>query len=157
MPRGRKRAVIEGESAEPAPPAAPPTTIPFTPIDRGVLWGQLRLHASQVAALSGATLRQVIFWADQGYVPHVPGDPRAFSGVGLDTALLLVQARAAGVSLRRAAPLARKYLAAEFVGDTRPKRPEPSALGAGLRALEAAARELREQVTSDVDEAEAAG
>jgi DNA-binding transcriptional MerR regulator len=149
------------DDVSPATAAAPPPEavsriISFTPVDRGERWGQLRLHASQVAALSGATLRQVMFWADQGYVPHVPGDARTFSGAGLDTVILIVQAREAGVSLKRAAGLARQYLAAEFVMDTQPARAEPSALGVGLRALEEAARELREQVAPEGDATEVA-
>jgi|SRR4051794_25501218 DNA-binding transcriptional MerR regulator len=160
MPRGRKRQEARGDD-QPAEststPAAASPAISFTPLDRGELWGQLRLNASQLAELTGVSLRQVMFWSDQGYLPHIPGDARSFSGAGIDTALLLVQARAAGIGLKRAAVLARQYLSAEFIGKTRQPDPGPSALGAGLRALEASARDLREQVAPDSDEAEAVG
>lgn len=160
MPRGRKRQIVPDDGVAPAsaptPRPAEPTTISFTPIDRGALWARLRLNASQIASLSGATLRQVMFWSDQGYLPHVPGDPRSFSGVGLDTALLLVQARAAGLRYNKAAEIARRYLAGEFTGTLQPAKAKPSALGAGLRALEESARELREQMTADEAGAETA-
>jgi DNA-binding transcriptional MerR regulator len=156
MPRGRKRQVTPVDAAPStrgttAPPPATSKTIAFTPIDRGELWGRLRLNASQLAELTGVSLRQVMFWADRGYLPHVPGAPRTFSGVGLDTALLLAQARAEGVGLKRAAVLARQYLGAEFTGATRPAPPGPSALGTGLRSIEEAARALREQVAPEAD------
>ena len=159
MPRGRKRqanGILPDTRPTPSPDATP-GTVAFTPIDRGALWGRLRLNSSQVAELSGATLRQVIHWTDQGYLPHVPGEARIFSGAGLDTALLMVHARESGLSAKRAAELARQYLAAEFRGAPRPTPPGPSTLGAGLRVIEGAARELREQVAPDIDEADAAG
>jgi len=158
MPRGRKRQetrVDEQPAESPSTPAATSPAIEFTQIDRGMLWGHLRLNASQLAELTGVSLRQVMFWSDQGYLPHVPGDARSFTGVGIDTALLLVQARAAGIGLKRAAVLARQYLSAEFIGKTRQVDPGPTALGAGLRTLEATARDLREQVAPELEDEEA--
>jgi DNA-binding transcriptional MerR regulator len=160
MPRGRKRQETRGDdqpAASTSTPAAASPAITFTPIDRGMLWGHLRLNASQLAELTGVSLRQVMFWSDQGYLPHVPGDARSFTGVGIDTALLLVQARAAGIGLKRAAVLARQYLSDEFTGKTRRVDPGPTALEAGLRALEESARDLREQVAPGLEDEEATG
>ncbi len=57
---------------------------PFTLPDRGAIWMRLALNASQVAHLCGVTLRQVIHWADRGYLPRSPHDSGAFSGQAVD-------------------------------------------------------------------------
>ncbi len=57
---------------------------PFTLPDRGGLWMRLALNASQVANLCGVTLRQVIHWADRGYLPRSPHDSSAFTGQAVD-------------------------------------------------------------------------
>ncbi len=57
---------------------------PFTLPDRGAIWMRLALNASQVANLCGVTLRQVIHWADRGYLPRSSHDSGAFSGQAVD-------------------------------------------------------------------------
>ena len=57
---------------------------PFTRPDRGAIWMRLALNASQVANLCGVTLRQVIHWAERGYLPRSPHDSGAFSGQAVD-------------------------------------------------------------------------
>ncbi|MDP9372755.1 MAG: hypothetical protein M3Q65_09960, partial [Chloroflexota bacterium] len=66
---------------------------PFTPPDRGALWLQMALSASQVAELCGVTLRQVIYWGERGYLPRAPHHPTAFSGLAVDICLLIKEAR----------------------------------------------------------------
>ncbi len=65
-------------------PATEEGDFPFTLPDRGALWMRLALNASQVANLCGVTLRQVIHWADRGYLPRSPHDSSAFTGQAVD-------------------------------------------------------------------------
>jgi hypothetical protein len=76
--RGGARAGRQG------PGAAPSDDFPFSPPNRGLLWMRLALNASQVANLCGVTLRQVIHWADRGYLSRSPHDPGAFNGHAVD-------------------------------------------------------------------------
>ncbi len=57
---------------------------PFTPPNRGAIWMRLALNASQVANLCGVTLRQVIHWAEQEYLPRSPHDRSGFTGHAVD-------------------------------------------------------------------------
>lgn len=57
---------------------------PFTVPDRGAIWMRLALNASQVANLCGVTLRQVIHWAEQEYLPRSPHDRGTFTGHAVD-------------------------------------------------------------------------
>ncbi len=65
-------------------PAVEEGDFPFTLPERGALWMRLALNASQVANLCGVTLRQVIHWADRGYLPRSPHDSSAFTGQAVD-------------------------------------------------------------------------
>src|SRR4029079_14533646 len=85
-------------------------TFPFTPPDRGAIWMRLSLNASQVAALCGVTLRQVIHWADRGYLPRASQDSGAFTGQAVDMCMLIKEARTRGISHARAAEQARRFL-----------------------------------------------
>ena len=60
---------------------------------------RLSLNASQVAALCGVTLRQVIHWADRGYLPRASQDSGAFTGQAVDMCMLIKEARARGWKL----------------------------------------------------------
>ena len=47
-------------------------------------------------------MRQVSYWAAQGYLPHAPRDPERYSGEAADMALLVRQGRDQGLTLRHA-------------------------------------------------------
>lgn len=88
----------------------------FTPPDRRRMWRNLALTMSQASALTGVSERQIQHWMDRGYIsPATPGT-RKLSGESVDTIVLILQARAAGVPLRRAVAMAREYLRRESVG-----------------------------------------
>jgi DNA-binding transcriptional MerR regulator len=71
---------------------------------------------SQAAALTGASERQIQHWMDRGYIHPASKGTRKISGESLDLILLIKQARAAGIPLRQAVPMAREYLNAEPSG-----------------------------------------
>ena len=86
---------------------------PFTPPNRAALWASLSLSKTQLAALSGLSLRQVSHWIAQGYLPRSTRDPERYSGDAVDMAVLIKQGLCQGVLLRQAVEQARAYLAAE--------------------------------------------
>ena len=98
---------------------------PFTPPNRAALWASLSLTTTQVAALSGLSVRQVSHWAAQGYLPRSPRDPERYSGDAVEMALLIKQGRQQGLSVYRAVHEAQVHLAAE-----RSRRPDLHALDA---------------------------
>ena len=121
----------------------------FTAPDRGGLWLKLSLNASQVAALCGVTLRQVLHWASRGYLPHAPNDPTAFSGHAVDMCLLIKEARSAGISHVRAVEQAKRFLDGELRqqgGSVSVGAPDFSTIAARLREIEQQAHELRAQL-----------
>jgi DNA-binding transcriptional MerR regulator len=81
------------------------------PPDRGRMWGDLALTIRQAAAVTGVSPRQIQHWLDRGYLPPSVKGNRRISGNGLDLISLIYQARAAGIPLRRAVPLAQEFLA----------------------------------------------
>jgi DNA-binding transcriptional MerR regulator len=106
---------------------------PLTPPDRGALWVALALTKTQLAALCGLTVRQVTYWAAQGYLPAAPAHPERYNGNAIDLALLIKQGLERGLPLRRAVALARAHLGEELA-----RQPGLGALdGATLAALDA--------------------
>jgi DNA-binding transcriptional MerR regulator len=85
----------------------------FDPPNRRQIWRSLTLTMSQAAALTGVSERQIQHWMDKGYVAPAPHGARKIGGAGLDAILLIKQARAAGIPLRHAAPMAHEYLSRE--------------------------------------------
>ena len=71
---------------------------------------------SQAAALTGVSERQIQHWMDRGYIDVTPEGARKISGHSLDMIMLIKEARAAGIPLRQAVPLARLYLNQETTG-----------------------------------------
>lgn len=121
----------------------------FTLPDRGAVWMRLSLNASQVAALCGVTLRQVIHWADRGYLPRASHDSGAFSGQAVDMCMLIKEARASGISHSRAAEQARKFLANELQregGSPRVGAPDLTVIAGRLREIERSAHSLLELI-----------
>jgi DNA-binding transcriptional MerR regulator len=88
----------------------------FEPPNRRPVWTSLALTMSQAAALTGASERQIQHWMDRGYIHPASKGTRKISGESLDLILLIKQARAAGIPLRQAVPMAREYLNAEPSG-----------------------------------------
>jgi DNA-binding transcriptional MerR regulator len=85
----------------------------FTPPNRVKMWRDLALTMSQAASLTGVSERQIQHWMDRGYIrAHLPGS-RKVDGEGLDTIVLIRQARIAGIPLRRAVVMAREQLTKE--------------------------------------------
>jgi len=131
----------------------------FTSPDRGALWLKLSLNASQVAALCGVTLRQVLHWASRGYLPHAPNDPTAFTGHAVDMCLLIKEARGAGISHIRAVDQAKRFLENELReqgGTPTVGSPDFSTISSRLREIEQQARDLRTQLESRTGEASGA-
>jgi DNA-binding transcriptional MerR regulator len=88
----------------------------FRAPDRRYVWGHLALTMSQAAALTGVSERQIQHWMDKGYIGSAAAGGRKVNGEGLDCIMLIKQARAAGLSLRQAVPMAHRYLDREKVG-----------------------------------------
>jgi len=110
---------------------------------------RLALNASQVAALCGVTLRQVIHWADRGYLPRSANDSGAFTGQAVDMCMLIKEARASGISHARAAEQARQFLANELQregGSPRVGAPDLTTIAGRLREIEANAHGLLELI-----------
>ncbi len=103
---------------------------PFTPPNRAALWASLSLSKTQLAALSGLSLRQVSHWIAQGYLPRSTRDPERYSGDAVDMAVLIKQGLHQGLLLRQAVEQARAYLAAE-----RSRQPDLYALDAEALAM----------------------
>ena len=85
----------------------------FEAPNRRQLWQDLSLTMSQAAALTGVSERQIQHWMDKGYIPSGEHGARKIDGNGLDTIVLIKQARQAGIPLRQAVPMAHAYLARE--------------------------------------------
>jgi DNA-binding transcriptional MerR regulator len=85
----------------------------FQPLDRPALWRSLVLTMSQASALTGASERQIQHWMDRGYIAPATRGTRKINGESIDAIILIRQARAAGIPLRRAVDMARTYLDAE--------------------------------------------
>jgi len=113
----------------------------FIPPDRGALWARLRLTPTQLAALSGLSFRQVVYWSRRGYLVAVASDPPRYDGNALDTCILLKQALDAGIQLERARTLVSAHLAAEL-------KAQPDAGVLATVGLEAVRAELRGAITS---------
>ena len=125
---------------------------PLRPPDRGALWARLALRQDQLAALCGVSARRVEHWTHRGYLLPDRRDPDRYPGDAVDYCLLIKQARDAGVPLRRAAALARAYLADE--GARRPalQALDPVTLAAlrdWLRRAQAAVNDVRQLVEAD--------
>ena len=152
--RGRRPRSAMGEQAigrgsTAVAEADPREDFPFTLPDRGAMWMRLSLNASQVAALCGVTLRQVIHWADRGYLPRASEDSGAFTGQAVDMCMLIKEARTRGISHARAAEQARRFLANELQGDGGTPRvgaPDISAIAGRIREIERSAHDLLEQL-----------
>jgi DNA-binding transcriptional MerR regulator len=71
---------------------------------------------SQAAALTGVSERQIQHWMDQGYITPSAQGTRKINGDSLDKIILIRQARASGIPLRRAVAMARDYLNEEASG-----------------------------------------
>ena len=87
-----------------------------TPPDRRRMWRNLALTMSQASALTGVSERQIQHWMDRGYISPATAGTRKLSGESVDTIVLILQARAAGIPLRRAVPMAREYVRREAAG-----------------------------------------
>lgn len=127
--------------------------INFTSPDRGALWMRLSLNASQVAALCGVTLRQVIHWADRGYLPRASANSGAFTGQAVDMCMLIKEARTRGISHARAAEQARAFLAGELQregGTAHVGGPDLATITGRIRDIEREAHDLLQQLDSKV-------
>jgi len=88
----------------------------LAPPDRRRMWKNLALTMSQASTLTGVSERQIQHWMDRGYItPATPGT-RKLSGESIDTIVLILQARGAGIPLRRAVVMAREFLRLEASG-----------------------------------------
>lgn len=152
--RGRRpRAATEQGGTSQVPPAGAQENrhepIQFTPPDRGAMWMRLSLNASQVAALCGVTLRQVIHWADRGYLPRSSHDSGSFTGQAVDMCMLIKEARTRGISHARAAEQARVFLADELQrdgGTARVGAPDLATITGRIREIEREAHDLLQQL-----------
>jgi DNA-binding transcriptional MerR regulator len=163
--RGRGRGRRPANADPGAAPRAASTAVavereafPFTAPDRGAIWMRLSLNASQVAALCGVTLRQVIHWADRGYLPRASQDSGSFTGQAVDMCMLIKEARASGISHARAAEQARQFLANELQregGSPRVGAPDLTTIAGRLREIEANAHGLLELIEPHIQKAEA--
>jgi len=82
-------------------------------LNRAALWGALRLHGSQVARMTGATLRMVQHWTARGYLSTTAdGD---YTAEALELCALIMQGKAEGLSVARAVAAAR-ISRGDFVG-----------------------------------------
>jgi len=86
----------------------------FTPPNRGALWAGLLLTKTQLAELSGLTMRQVSHWTSRGYLTTSARNPHRYNGDAIDLCALIAQGLAHGIPLRRAVAMARSYLAGEL-------------------------------------------
>ena len=123
---------------------------PFTPPNRAALWASLALTKAQLARLCGLSMRQVGWWAAQGYLPSSARDPEHYSGDAVDMAVLIKQGLDQGLSLRQAVRLARDYLAAETTrqpGLLALDEAELRAIATRLTQADTAARQVLEVVT----------
>ncbi len=123
--------------------------IQFTSPDRGAMWMRLSLNASQVAALCGVTLRQVIHWADRGYLPRASQDSGSFTGQAVDMCMLIKEARTRGISHARAAEQARVFLADELQrdgGTAHVGGPDLATITGRIREIEREAHDLLQQL-----------
>lgn len=151
--RGRRPAnAVDGAAPRETGSVAQPERqeeFPFTLPDRGAIWMRLSLNASQVAALCGVTLRQVIHWADRGYLPRASHDSGAFTGQAVDMCMLIKEARASGISHSRASEQARRFLANELQregGSPRVGAPDLTMIAGRLREIERSAHSLLEMI-----------
>jgi DNA-binding transcriptional MerR regulator len=96
--------------------SVPAVQFRFSAPDRRRIWRELALTMSQAATLTGVSERQIQHWMDRGYIDAASEGARKISGHGLDMIVLIKQARAAGIPLRQAVPLARIYLNQETTG-----------------------------------------
>ena len=87
----------------------------FVPPNRGALWSSLALTKTQLAELCGLTTRQISHWTSQGYITAAGREPERYNGNAIDICVLIKQALANGVPLRRAVALARGYIADELI------------------------------------------
>jgi len=162
--RGRGRGRRPANAEQGAAPRAASTAVierhelfPFTPPDRGAIWMRLSLNASQVAALCGVTLRQVIHWADRGYLPRASADSSSFTGQAVDMCMLIKEARASGISHARAAEQARQFLANELQregGTPRVGAPDLPPLAGRLREIDPNAHSLLELIEPHIQKIE---
>ncbi len=156
--RGRRpRAATEqGATPRAATPGAQENRhepIQFTSPDRGAMWMRLSLNASQVAALCGVTLRQVIHWADRGYLPRSSQDSGSFNGQAVDMCMLIKEARTRGISHARAAEQARVFLAGELQrdgGTSHVGAPDLATITGRIREIEREAHDLLQQLDPKV-------
>jgi DNA-binding transcriptional MerR regulator len=111
----------------------------FKPPDRRRMWRDLVLTMSQASTLAGVSERQIQHWMDRGYIQPTADGQRRISGDTLDCIVLIRQARAAGVPLRRAAPMAQEYLRGEAA-----EAIESRAAWGALQDLEDQLRKLRD-------------
>jgi DNA-binding transcriptional MerR regulator len=102
---------------------------PLQPLHRGALWTRLALTTPQVATLADVTVRQVSYWARQGYLPRAPQAPERFNGDAVDMCVLIKQGLAQGASLHAAGEAAAAYLADQYRA-----QPQISVLDPALRA-----------------------
>jgi DNA-binding transcriptional MerR regulator len=63
-----------------------------------------------LAELCGVSVRQVFYWARQGYIMAVPGQDDRYNGDAVDLCVLIKQALRAGLPLHRAVLLAQAYI-----------------------------------------------
>jgi DNA-binding transcriptional MerR regulator len=87
----------------------------FVPPNRGALWSSLALTKTQLAELCGLTTRQISHWTSQGYITAAGREPERYNGNAIDICVLIKQALANGVPLRRAVALARGYITDELI------------------------------------------
>ncbi|HLJ68874.1 MAG TPA: MerR family transcriptional regulator [Chloroflexota bacterium] len=88
----------------------------FQAPNRRRIWKELSLTMSQAAALAGVSERQIQHWMDKGYISPGASGSRKIDGGCLDLIILIKQARAAGIPLRHAVPMAQSFLVHEGPG-----------------------------------------
>lgn len=92
-------------------PRAPNNHVELGPIDRGVLWGRLRLTQSQLAQLTGLSQRQISRWAAKGYLVAASGSTDRYNGDAVEQVVLMQRAIARGYAPAVAARMASEALA----------------------------------------------
>jgi DNA-binding transcriptional MerR regulator len=107
-----------------------------------VLWTQLALTPTQVAALCGVRVRQVTYWAQQGYIAPAPGRDDRYNGDAVDLCVLIKQALRAGLPLHQAVSLAQADVVEDLTDQIAHEGADPTRLSAVVAAL----REARASV-----------
>ncbi|HUE75453.1 MAG TPA: MerR family transcriptional regulator [Chloroflexota bacterium] len=94
---------------------AVPSQVELAGLNRVALWNRVRLTRADVAALTGATVRQLSYWSSKGIVQQ--GEDQRYDSRAIERVVLIKQGLDADLLLRDATRLADRYQAAEPMAD----------------------------------------